>query len=280
VLLAGALARVAIAQHQLPAGLTLTPAALFQPDPTSAAQQSAPLIVAPDRPGLGDSTQIVPSGHVGLEFGYLYTYSDHNGVTTQTQSAPQALIRVGIHDDQVELRLGATGFVYARINDGSGTATEDGFTDVVPGIKVRLWDQEPGLPRVCLLASTTVGLGSRDISSRDVEPMLEAPWSYKFSEELELDGSFAVSYASDGEDRFFQGSASVSLFYQFTQKFGGFIEYFVVGPNTKGSDAAHFIDGGVTYLLTDRIQLDASVGVGLNQEADNFFAGAGISFLF
>jgi hypothetical protein len=254
--------------------------AFFQPDPPAAVQQSAQLTVAADRPGLGDSSQIVPQGHVGLEFGYLFTYTDHNGVTSQIHNFPQALIRVGVCDDRVELRLGSAGYIYSRVDDGATTATSQGFTDVVPGVKVRLWDQEPGLPRVALLASTTVGLGSREVSNRDVEPMLEAPWSYKFSEQLELDGSFAVTYASSDGDRFFQGAAAVSLFYQFTEKFGGFVEYFVVGPNTKGSDAAHYIDTGVTCLVTTRIQLDASVGFGLNQEADDFFAGAGISFLF
>ena len=34
------------------------------------------------------------------------------------------------------------------------------------------------------------------------------------------------------------------------------------------------------YLLTPRIQLDARVGFGLNNEADDLFAGVGLSVLF
>jgi hypothetical protein len=39
------------------------------------------------------------------------------------------------------------------------------------------------------------------------------------------------------------------------------------------------IDGGVTYLLTDNIQLDISAGVSLNRETDNFI-GTGMSIRF
>jgi hypothetical protein len=39
------------------------------------------------------------------------------------------------------------------------------------------------------------------------------------------------------------------------------------------------INGGVTYLLTDDIQLDINAGVGLDSETDNFI-GTGISIRF
>jgi hypothetical protein len=36
----------------------------------------------------------------------------------------------------------------------------------------------------------------------------------------------------------------------------------------------------VLFLLSRTVQLDARVGCGLNDEADDFFTGVGISFLF
>jgi hypothetical protein len=65
-----------------------------------------------------------------------------------------------------------------------------------------------------------------------------------------------------------------------TSKVSGFAEYYVIGPNSKGTDAAHYADFGGAYLLTNHIQLDARLGFGLNKEADNLFVGVGISFLF
>lgn len=50
--------------------------------------------------------------------------------------------------------------------------------------------------------------------------------------------------------------------------------------NADGGDAAHYADIGAVYLLKNRVQLDARVGFGLNKDADNVYAGVGISFLF
>jgi hypothetical protein len=39
-------------------------------------------------------------------------------------------------------------------------------------------------------------------------------------------------------------------------------------------------NGGFTLLMNENTQLDLRVGAGLNNEAPDFFAGAGLSFRF
>lgn len=39
-------------------------------------------------------------------------------------------------------------------------------------------------------------------------------------------------------------------------------------------------DGGFTYLLRDDLQVDASAGVGLSDDADDWFVGLGLSLRF
>ncbi len=77
-----------------------------------------------------------------------------------------------------------------------------------------------------------------------------------------------------------QDAGSIMLSQTLTDSLSLFIEYFVVGPRTKGTDAADSIDFGGAYLLNNRIQLDARLGFGLSNQADNFFFGTGISFIF
>ena len=38
-----------------------------------------------------------------------------------------------------------------------------------------------------------------------------------------------------------------------------------------------YIDGGLLYLVTDNVQLDASVGYGLNELALDYFCGFGVT---
>jgi predicted porin len=105
-------------------------------------------------------------------------------------------------------------------------------------------------------------------------------WSLAVAGGFSVGGSASVIYSSTDGDRFVQGAGSVLVGYAISDKIGAFAEYFLISPNSKGSGTAHYVDFGVTYLLTDRTQLDATAGFGLNDESDKFFVGGGVSFLF
>ena len=106
----------------------------------------------------------------------------------------------------------------------------------------------------------------------DVEPVKKS--NYEKLDELSwaIGGNLNAAWPTTDGDRFTQGQASIYLAFPLLPRTTGFAEYYVIGPSSKGTDAAHYTDLGATYLLTDRIQLDARVGFGLNQEADNCFA--------
>ncbi len=243
-------------------------------------EDSKPLSIAADRPGFSDSSSIVPTGHLQLETGYTFTFRDRNGVETQTHNGPELLARVGILDDRFELRVATSGYAWSRGDSGSGFDSVEGFSDLSAGFKLKITDQDGLVPRVCLEAMSTVGTDSRTISNRDLEPTLKLIGSWDLGHSLSLTSNAILTYASSNSERFLQGAGSVSISYAATDTLSVFAEYFVVGPHFKATDAAQTIDFGAAYLLTNRIQFDARVGFGLNREADNLFAGMGISFLF
>lgn len=282
----------------LGAAALLTPAAAqgadwnasitFWSQPEAPRAEPSPTIAA-DRPGFSDTTSIAPVGRLQLETGYTFTFRNRDGSETQRHNAPEIVARMGVLDDRLEVRVVTSGYVWSRTDDGSGGGFQgaEGFSDALVGVKVKLNDQDGALPRIALEALTTVGTGSRGISNRDVEPTVKFIWSYDLGTALGDSwkgfgafGNLNLTYASTSGDRFLQGAASFGASYAITSSTSVFAEYFVVGPNAKGADAAHSFDFGGAYLLTNRIQLDARVGFGLNQEADNLFAGVGVSFLF
>jgi outer membrane putative beta-barrel porin/alpha-amylase len=57
---------------------------------------------------------------------------------------------------------------------------------------------------------------------------------------------------------------------------GAFIE--IYGDAPKYSKASHLIDGGLTYNITNNLQLDASVGYALTEWTEDMFVNAGVSF--
>ena len=58
------------------------------------------------------------------------------------------------------------------------------------------------------------------------------------------------------------------------------MEYYGKFRARGGRGPEHYLDVGLTYLLTNRIQLDVWAGIGLNDRADDYFVGGGISMLF
>jgi len=42
----------------------------------------------------------------------------------------------------------------------------------------------------------------------------------------------------------------------------------------------HYFDGGLTYLISSDVQWDLRAGLGLNDAADDFFVGTGLSIRF
>ncbi len=258
------------------------PSAMFslgaQPSEPPVAEK--PLVISTNRPTFNDTAGIVPIGHFQLETGYTFTYRDRDGVETQTHNAPEILARLPILEDRLEIQLGTSGYVWTSSDDGTGSVSNEGFSDMTIGLRLKVLDEDGWVPRLAVQAVTTTSLGSDGISNQDVEPVFKLIWSYTLKDGWGVYGNLGVGYLSTSGERFIQGQGGVCVSYTINDKWSLFGEYYLFGPNAKGTDAAHYTDIGAAYLITPRIQLDARIGAGLNDEANNFFAGAGISFLF
>ena len=242
--------------------------------------ENKPLVISTDRPSFCDTAGIVPKGHFQLETGYTFTLRDRDGVNSQTSNAPEMLARYTIIEDRLEFRLSTSGYVWNRTNDGTGSQTAQGWNDVLPGIKLKLTDQEGMLPRLVLEAATTTSIGSNETSNQDIEPIFKLIWSYDLGRGWGIYGNFNATYASTNGERFVQGQGGVCVTYAPNDKLSFYGEYFLFGPNAKGTDSAQYLDFGAAYLLTNRVQLDVRAGFGLKRQSNNFFTGAGVSFLF
>jgi len=62
-----------------------------------------------------------------------------------------------------------------------------------------------------------------------------------------------------------------------SDRLGLFVELFGAFGLRDDRPAAHALDGGLTVLLRDGLQLDASAGVGLDDDAREWFVASGLS---
>ncbi len=250
------------------------------------AELSEPLVT--DRPDFTESTDTVPFGHVQWEGGYTFTYDREGAPRTRSHSAPETLIRVGFLENW-ELRLGLNGYSWTETEFDTATPAgrtersqdwSQGADDLSFGVKWKFVEQQGFIPHLGVIVETSVPSGSAETTSGDVDPQVKLLWSFDLSERFALSGNVNVAVPTQDAHRFVQSAASMSLGVSLSERWGSYVEYFGVYPNTDGTDCAHYLNGGLTFQLTDNLQFDVRTGAGLNEEADDFFAGVGIAIRF
>ncbi|MBW7905180.1 MAG: transporter [Phycisphaerae bacterium] len=251
-------------------------------------QEPRPERMETDRPDFTESKSAVAPGRVQLELGYTLIHDRDGSRGARRHVGPESLLRIGLLE-HTELRLGWGGYVLGeeRGPGGGGAGRRraagnqvDGATDVSIGIKQELWPQDAWRPAFSLLGELSLPSGSPGVSSGDVDPAIKLLCSWELAQRFSLGGNlnFAVPTAEQG--RFFETSASLALGWEAAEWLGVFVEYFGIFPHDRGADCAHYVNGGFTFPLTENTQFDVRVGAGLNEAADDFFAGVGFAVRF
>ncbi len=237
--------------------------------------------LASDRPDFTEASSTVGKGRIQLESGYTYTRDSSAGVTTTGHSYPEALLRVGMLADWFEFRLGQN-FGNTRTGSPDGVFGANGGEDLYLGVKLGLTERKGLLPETALILQTTVPTGHEDFTASRVNPGVNFLFGSTLIEDrLTLGGSFQMNRASDDlRHSYIEFAQSLTVGYGLTKKLGAYTEWFAFYPSgavAPGVGPQHYFNGGFTYRLTPNLQFDIRAGVGLNRQADDFFAGTGFA---
>ena len=113
-----------------------------------------------------------------------------------------------------------------------------------------------------------------------MDPSLLMAFAHELSPRVSVGYNLGAAWESspDQPDRQASLLYTLALGIGVTERLGAFVEVFGDRPTAGDAVTGISIDGGLTFLLTETIQLDLSVGRGLHgQTADTFF-GTGLSF--
>ncbi|MFY9825952.1 MAG: transporter [Thermoanaerobaculia bacterium] len=233
--------------------------------------------INPDRPDLTNGPSLVAPHHLQLETGYTYTRTGPE----RKSALGEILLRYAL-DDRWEARLGLNS--YDWIDSGvPGERRISGFEDPFVEVKIRLNDADAknrprGVPSLGLLVQTTVPAGSRELTSDAWQPRAALALHWDLPADGSLESNLGCTYAADGDRRFDQFFASVSAGFQLNEKLGGFLEGYVFSKESAGGSATHFIDTGLSYLISKDLAVDIRVGKGLDAPDPNWFTGLGAGF--
>jgi len=213
-----------------------------------------------DRPGFGESANVVGAGHVQAETGLTWTKVD-SGVSAL--DLPEALVRVGL-GRSVELRVTAPDWVRTR-TDGEASS---GWSDTALGLKAHV---SAGKSDFAFRGTVYLPTGSDALTADRAEPEVAVSWSRALDPRWSLAATLSVRRLRLLHQTL--TSPSVSLGRALGEHVATFVEYGV--NRAADSPTLHKLDHGYTWLVNPHTQLDASVGVGLSSAAPDFFVEIG-----
>ena len=233
-----------------------------------------------DRPDFTESSVTVGRGVAQLEMGYAYTIDRNNGERTGTSDYPQSLLRYGVFANWLELRAGWDW------NDAVNTTSnfrQSGANDLYLGVKIALTPQEGILPEMALIPQMSVPTGSGGFSAGESLPGLNWVYSWEVNDLISISGGTQFNRAVDevSNQAYEEWAQSISVGYSLTKRFGAFTECYALFPHSaETAKPQYYFDGGFTYSINKNFQWDIEAGMGLNEAANDFFAGTGFAVRF
>jgi hypothetical protein len=240
------------------------------------AQPDEPLVT--DRPDFTEASSVVGLGVLQLETGYTYTYDNDGTDRTIGHTYPETLLRYGVLANWLELRL-----AYTYGDEDTNGLTAAGSDDLYLGFKIGLTPQEGWLPEMAVIPQMTVPTGSSNRSDDEVLAGLNWLYGWDVNDFLSTAGSTQFNRSLDEvtADGYTEWAQSWTLGFSLAERVGAYTEYYGFYPS--GADTAspeHYFNGGLTYLINNDMQWDIRGGTGLNDEADDYFFGTGVSIRF
>ena len=228
-----------------------------------------------DRPDFTEASSTVGRGVAQLEMGYTY-FSDNDGTTrTITNSYGEPLLRYGVLANWLEMRVG-----WNVADEAINGVRNSGTDDLYLGMKIGLTPQAGILPEMAVIPQMTVPTGGSAFTGGSTLGGLNWLYAWDVTDRITTGGSTQFNQAVDGvtSDFYTEWAQSWTIGYSITDRVGAYSEYFGLYPYAATTvKPENYFNGGFTYLLTNNVQFDIRAGVGLNDAADDFFTGAGLT---
>lgn len=254
---------------------------LFNPTPSKYLRE-----MDTDGPGATESPYTVDAGHFQFEttlLGYTYDRNSSGGATHRADAwaiAP-TILKVGLlnHLD-AQLVLEPYQLVYER--DNGNRTTRRGFGDTSARLKYNLWGDDGG--NTALAATPYVkfptsenGLGDHGIGGGLILPMgLTLPGDFYLGLTTRFD---AVRDESDRRYHAEFGN-SIELVHDLFKNLFGYVEFFSDVSTEHDTDWVGTFDTGLVWALTENIQLNAGVNLGVTAAADDLNVFIGLAWRF
>lgn len=241
-----------------------------------------------DRPDKTESPYTVDAGHFQLEMDILnYSYDRYNVERADVRSEEVGIgavnLKLGILN-QWDLQWILPLYTATRFHDLRTSQVENrrGFGDMVLRSKFNLWGNDSGSTALAFMPALKLPTNTGETGNNSVEGSLiipfgcELPWGWGLGAMTELD----FIRNGTGSNHHLEFINTVTVGRTIYGKLGGYLEFFSLESTESESEWEGTVDIGFTYGLTENIQFDAGVNLGVTRSADDVNPFLGLSVRF
>ena len=256
---------------------------LFNPTPDKQLRE-----LTTDRPDLTESPITVDAGHFQIEAdiaNYRYDRYKNDGNDTRSKAwniAPVNL-KAGLTNN-TDLQIIIDNYVKQTESDKVAGTRErnDGFGDITMRLKHNFIGNDGGNFALGIMPFVKFPTNQNNLGNDDVEGGVIVPFSFDFGSGYGLGMMTEVDVLKDGDGSGYHPSFvnSASFAVEYTEKLGAYYEIFTEKGTDTGDRWVVSLDTGLTYALTNNLQLDAGINVGVTKAADDLNPFVGISYRY
>jgi len=149
-----------------------------------------------------------------------------------------------------------------------------GLSPLLLGMKVAISVEKKRLPEIGLVGHLFLPFtASTDYKPETTGVDFRFAFGHTLSEKSNLSYNVGAQWVADSPQATYV--YTIAYGHSITDKFGAYMELY--GDFPENSNASHFWDAGLTYLVKPSMQLDVTVGSGIT-EGQDILLSAGLSF--
>ncbi len=232
--------------------------------------------LATDRPDQTECSTVVPQGALQVETGLVF--ERYRGDSKRTHHTEQmgigtTLVRFGLLST-LELRFIGEYHHERNVFFNEADIINQGLAESAIGVKIQICREEGIIPETALNLHLRLPVGAEAFSVKTAVPDFRFLCSHTLSDRFSLGYNLGAEF--NGEEPGAEFIYTATIGYSLTESIETYVEVF--GSKPANSEFNCTFDGGISYLITSLVKIDASAGVGLTANAPSYYVSAGLSF--
>jgi hypothetical protein len=237
---------------------------------TTAFAQNEDAEIVTDRPDQSNTPLLLQKGALQIETGFVAEQDKTKTSRSINYTYNETLIKFGVND-LFELRFDVA-YLGTRVITNE-VVRNQGFSPIKVGVKIKLADQKGAWPQAAVISNIGLRTGSKEFTTPYNAGDITFAFAHDLTQRLSLTYNLGCQWTGDSPESVF--TYTLSFAYAVTRHLSCFAESYSYFRQAQKAD--NRIDGGFTSKLAARVQYDVSAGLGLSENAPDYFVSTGLS---